>query len=73
MTNREQITWAFGFSDYNNYDIAEIVSDMLDAVGVVAYMDSSERKRIEKWLGLHCDPETNNWGVLEDEDETELV
>lgn len=57
MTNREQIAWAFGFSDYADSDIADIVSDMLDAANV-AYLGTEDRKRIEKWLGLQCDSET---------------
>ena len=65
MTNREQVAWAFGFGDYDDRNIAEIVSEMLDAIGV--YIDSRERKRLEEWLGLSCDPETNNWGVLPEE------
>ncbi|MDY3078844.1 MAG: hypothetical protein SOR56_01305 [Oscillospiraceae bacterium] len=64
MTNREQVTFSFEFGDYDNRNIAEIVSDMLDAIGV--YIDSEEQARLEKWLGLHCDPETNNWGILEE-------
>ncbi|MCI9458687.1 MAG: hypothetical protein HFE44_17235 [Oscillospiraceae bacterium] len=66
MTNREQIAWAFGFGDYDNREIARMVSDMLDAVGV-AYLDSADCARLEKWLGLECEPDTNNWGVLEEE------
>lgn len=64
MTNREQVTFSFEFGDYDNRNIAEIVSDMLDAIGV--YIDSEEQARLEKWLGLQCDPETNNWGILEE-------
>ena len=30
MTNREQVAWSFGFSDYDDRAIAQIVSDMLD-------------------------------------------
>lgn len=66
MTNREQIAWAFGFYDYDDRGVAEIVSEMLDAVGI--YMDREERIRFERWLGLDCDPVTNNWGVLQEED-----
>lgn len=66
MTNREQVSWAFGFGDYDDSNIANIVSEMLDAIGV--YIDRRERKRLEEWLGLNCDPETNNWGVLPEED-----
>lgn len=68
MTNREQVSWAFRFSEYDDRDIARIVSDMLDAANV-ACMLQADRDRLEKWLGLDCDPETNNWGVLEEEAE----
>lgn len=68
MTNREQIAWSFGFSDYDDRDIALIVSDILDAAGV-AYLIQADLDRLGKWLGLECDPETNNWGVLEDDEE----
>ena len=69
MTNREHVAWSFGFSDYDDGEIAQIVSDMLDAAGV-AYLDSSDITQLERWLKLFCDPETNNWGVLP-EDETQ--
>lgn len=68
MTNREQVSWAFRFSEYDDRDIARIVSDMLDAANV-ACMLQADCDRLEKWLGLDCDPETNNWGVLEEEAE----
>lgn len=68
MTNREQVSWAFGFSEYDDRAIARIVSDMLDAANV-ACMLQADRDRLEKWLRLDCDPETNNWGVLEEEAE----
>lgn len=63
MTNREQIAWSLGFSDYDDREIARIVADMLDAANV-AFMLQDDRDRLEKWLRLDCDPETNNWGVL---------
>lgn len=65
MTNREQVAWSFGFSDYDDRAVAEIVAEMLDAAGV-AYLVSEDRARLEKWLGLQCD-DGNNWGVLEDD------
>lgn len=66
MTNREQIAWAFGFGDYDDFDIADIVSDMLNAA-VGYYLLADERDRVKKWLGLQCD-EDNNWGVLGEEE-----
>ncbi len=62
MTNREQIAWSLGFCDYDNRDVAEILTEMLDAIDV--YMDKDESKRLERWLALNCDPETNNWGIF---------
>lgn len=67
MKNREQVAWAFGFGDYDDRDIAQIISDMLDAANV-AFLLQADRDRLEKWLGLDCCPETNNWGVLPDEE-----
>lgn len=66
MTNREQIAWALRSEIYSNRDIADIVSDMLDAADA-AFLGTEDRKRIEKWMGLQCD-EDNNWGVLEGEE-----
>lgn len=66
MKNREQVAWALGFSEYDDREIARIISDMLDAANV-AFMLQADRDRLEKWLGLDCDPETNNWGVLLEE------
>lgn len=63
MTNREQVAWAFAFSDYNCDDLAVIVSDMLDAAHS-AYMTSGDKDRLAAWLKLECDPETNEWGVM---------
>ena len=68
MTNREQVAWALSFSEYDDRTAAETVSEMLDAAGV-AFLDSAERARLEKWMGLKCEPETNNWGVLEGNEE----
>lgn len=68
MTNREQIAWALSFSDYEDSDVAKIISEMLDATNI-AYMDSKEIKRLSDWMGLDCD-KYNNLGVLpEFEDE----
>lgn len=63
MTNREQVAWAFGHSDYSAHDLAVIVSDMLDAASA-GFMNKYDRERLAKWLDLKCDPETNNWGRL---------
>ena len=50
MTNRKQVAWSFGFSDYDDRAVAQIVSDMLDAAGV-AYLDSADRARLEEGAG----------------------
>lgn len=68
MTNREQVAWAFGFSDYDVRGIADIVSDMLDAAGA-AFLTMHDRELLAAWLELKCDPETNNWGAFPDPDE----
>ncbi len=70
MTNREQLAFSLAFGDYDNKIVADILSDFADAVGGSLYF---ERENIEKWLGLECDKETNNWGELELEDESEVV
>lgn len=67
MTNREQVAWAFAFSDYDANDLAVIVSDMLDAAKA-SYMNRYGRERLAAWLKLECDPDTNNWGILQEED-----
>ena len=67
MKNREQVAWALGFSDYDDREAARTISDMLDAIGV--YLDREDRARLERWFGLDCDPETNNWGVLPEDAE----
>ena len=63
MTNREQLSFALGFGDYENRDVADILSDFMWAVDSVP----PDKKDIEKWLGLECD-ENNNWGVLDSEE-----
>ena len=62
MTNREQVAWALGFGDYDTRNVAEIIADMMGAIG--GFMDRDERQRLD----LSCD-ENNNWGVLPDENE----
>lgn len=70
MTNREQLAFALSFSDYDNREVADILSDFADAVGGSLYF---ERKNIEKWLGLECEKETNNWGELNLDNESGVV
>lgn len=72
MTNREQVAWAFAFSDYDARDLAVIVSDVLDAAGA-ASMNRYDRERLAAWLDLKCDPETNNWGAFPETDDEEGV
>lgn len=64
MTNREQVALVFGFGDYDDSTVAEIVSDMVEAVG--SYLGVDGRRNLEKWISLKCDPETNEWGALDD-------
>ena len=68
MTNRDQIAWVLNWSDYDNREVAKTVSKMLAAAGATV-LDSTECARLEKWFGLKCEPETNNWGVLEGNEE----
>ena len=67
MTNREQIAWAIGYSEYEDSEVADMISDMVDAIGCSIYF---ERDRLTEWLGLECD-EYNNWGELEPIEEDE--
>lgn len=72
MTNREQVAWAFAFSEYDARDLAVIVSDLLDAAGV-AFLDKHDRELLAAWLELKCDPETNNWGTFPEIDDEERL
>ena len=40
------MAWALGFGDYDTRNVAEIIADMMGAIGV--FMDSDERQRLEK-------------------------
>lgn len=62
MTNREQIAWAISYSEYTDREVAEQIAKMIEAIG--HYLGREDEKNLERWLGLECDPETNNWGVL---------
>lgn len=63
MTNREQIAFSLGCSDYSNEDVARILCDMMDKVGI--YICFKELERLEKWLGLDHEPETDNRGFFD--------
>ena len=65
MTNREQIEFAFNFSEYEDKEIADLICDIIEAVGGCSY---GLKKPLEKWLKLKCDPITNNWGELDEKD-----
>lgn len=65
MKNREQLAWAISYSEYEDSEVAEQICDMIDAVGGTAY---GLKEPIRKWLGLECEPETNNWGELDEKD-----
>lgn len=65
MNNREQIAWAVQFSEYSDREVAEILCEMIDAIGGSTY---HYREPLEKWLGLECDKDTNNWGELAEEE-----
>lgn len=65
MTNREQIAFAINYEEYEDREVAEQICDMIDAIGGIGY---SLREPLEKWLGLECEPETNNWGELDEKE-----
>ena len=62
MTNREQIESSINYSEYEDREIAEVLCDMIDAIGGMSY---GLKEPLTKWLGLECDPKTNNWGELD--------
>lgn len=62
MTNREQLESSINYSEYQDSEIAEVLCDMIDAIGGMSY---GLKEPLTKWLGLECDPETNNWGGLD--------
>ena len=62
MTNREQIGFAINFSEYEDREVAEHLCDMIDAIGGSSY---DLKTPLTKWLGLECDPDTNNCGELD--------
>lgn len=62
MTNREQLESSINYSEYQDSEIAEVLCDMIDAIGGSSY---ELKKPLTKWLGLECDAETNNWGELD--------
>lgn len=70
MTNREQIAFAISFTEYEDREVAEQICDMIDAVGGIGY---DLREPLKKWLGLECDPETNNWGELDEKDRADYL
>jgi hypothetical protein len=65
MTNREQIAWAISFSEYEDKEVADQICGMIDAVGGNTFC---LKESLEKWLGLECEPDTNNCGELEEKD-----
>lgn len=62
MTNRKQLAWTFGFSEYDEREVAEQIAEMLMETDI-AYLHGETLERLEKWLSLECD-ECGNWGKL---------
>ena len=66
MTNREQIGFVLGFREYDDAEVAAEICDMIDAVGGDSY---GLKEPLTKWLALTCDPDTNEWGKLVEDQE----
>lgn len=65
MTNREQIAFTVTETEYADSEVAEQLCEMISAIGGIGY---SLKEPLTKWLGLECNPDTNNWGELDEKD-----
>lgn len=59
MTNREQLAFVLGFSEYEDKDIADIISDSLMEITdeddcSVAVICVKDKKLLTEWLGKEC-------------------
>lgn len=60
MTNREQLAFAIGFSEYSDKDVADIISDTLMSITdeddcSVAVICGNEKELLTEWLGKECE------------------
>lgn len=59
MTNREQLAWALGFSEYEDKEVADIIADRLMEITdeddcSVAVICGREKELLTEWLGKEC-------------------
>ena len=60
MTNREWLAWALNFSDYQDKDIADMISDCLMEITdeedrSLAVICGNEKELLTEWLGKECE------------------
>ncbi len=59
MTNREQLAWALGFSEYEDKEVADIIADRLMEITdeddcSVAVICGKDKELLTEWLGKEC-------------------
>lgn len=60
MTNREWLAWALNNSDYEDKEVADMISDCLMEITdeddcSLAVIYGSEMELLTEWLGKECD------------------
>ena len=60
MTNREWLAWAINYSEYEDKEVANIISDCLMGITdeddcSVAVICGNEKKLLTEWLGKELD------------------
>ena len=56
MTNREQLAWALGYSEYEDKEVADIIADRLMEITdeddcSVAVICGKDKELLTEWLG----------------------
>lgn len=59
MTNREQLAWALGFSEYEDKEVADIIADRLMEITdeddcSVAVICGKDKELLTEWLEKEC-------------------
>lgn len=59
MTNREQLAWTLGFSEYEDKEVADIIADRLMEITdeddcSVAVICGRDKELLTEWLGKEC-------------------
>lgn len=60
MTNREQLAFALGFSEYEDKEVADIIADCLMGITdeddcSVAVICGKDKELLTEWLGKECE------------------